>query len=145
MSPDPSVMWRGHWSVRLSPSLIGIDNVYYYPFRMSHYTELQKKVMWRMQGSVSLMVPMSTTKLRSVIMHRGNKKRRKLMNIIKCPSGPACLKNVWNNLFGQIILSHLRNGGAAGRLIIIIIIINTLQPKKSWGSQGNNGRSLTKW
>ena len=62
---------KGHWSVRLSPPplLIGTDNVNSYPFRTSAYTELQKMVMWSGQRSVSLMVPMLTTKLRSVMMY----------------------------------------------------------------------------
>ena len=57
-------------SVRLSPPplLIGTDNVYYYPFRISGYTKLHYKVMWSGQGSVSLMVPMLTTKT-SVMMY----------------------------------------------------------------------------
>ena len=60
-----------HWSVRPSPLplLIGADNVNSYPFRISAYTELQIKVMWSGQRSVSLMVPMLTTKLRSVMMY----------------------------------------------------------------------------
>ena len=62
------VSYKVHWSVRLSPSLIGTDNVYYYPFRMCGYTKLQDKVMWSGQGSVSLMVPMLTTSIRSVMM-----------------------------------------------------------------------------
>ena len=52
-----------------SPLLIGTDNVNYYPFRISAYSELQVKVMWSGQESVSLMVPMLTIKLRSVMMY----------------------------------------------------------------------------
>ena len=46
-----------------------IDNVNYYPFRISGYTMLQGMVMWNGQESVSLMVPMLTIKLRSVMIY----------------------------------------------------------------------------
>ncbi len=86
-----------------------------YPFRITrHYTKLQKKVMWRVQGSVSLMVLMLTTKLRSVMMfvrssnekhHKHGKPQiQKQLNIIKnyrsilhvCKLVLPCMHGVFN-------------------------------------------------
>ena len=61
--PRPFYHVKGSLVCETVPTPIGTDIVYYYSFRMSHYTGLQDMVMWREQGSVSLMVPMLTTKM----------------------------------------------------------------------------------